>query len=217
MLRIQMIGLAIMAALAMSAVAAGSASAALEWLINGAPITKAKTVESLGTLQLEDHSLLSGNTKVECKGKDEGTVGPGGVDLISKITGHAGELTVTCTFINTGNCNASPAPLAMAVNLPWKTLLLTEANGEIRDTVESDGNGEPGWEVKCTVGSTVTTDTCTGTTSTGMDNVLGVGVDALFDAKSAHAKCSIGGTGAGVVTGTDVIKNPSPTELLTVM
>jgi hypothetical protein len=66
-----MIGLAAVAALIMSAVAAGSASAAHEWLKKEggvfSPVTTSVLVLGKGTL-----TLASGGVEVECTGKTHG-------------------------------------------------------------------------------------------------------------------------------------------------
>jgi len=166
---------------------------------------KAATTELLinshGTLDLEDNKATGGASKIECTGIDHGLVGPGSKDLLNFVEASG------CKKIS-GQCNEKTV-FAKAVNLPWKTLLLY-VGSEIRDDLESDGAGEPGYTVEC--GATIfelhVEDTCTGATSTGILPVEG-GVDATFDSKSAHANCSIGGTGSGVVTGTDLLLSPS--------
>src|SRR5882724_6982273 len=79
------LGLALFAALALSAVAASSAFA-LEstWLIGGVKPTAATAVlsESVGKIKLED---MSKATVVECEATDEGTVGPGPADKVTAI------------------------------------------------------------------------------------------------------------------------------------
>lgn len=209
-----MIGLAILAALIMSAVAAGSASAAHEWLINGAPITVAKKVHSLALILLEDSKVFGGAVQVHCHAFDAGTVGPGGLDVVESVTlellGTKDKLH--CQFVKKGLCGATP-PTALAIHLPWHTLIVLIGT-EVRDLILADGNGAPGWSVTCSVG----TDTCEeeagamGTTS--LTNVS-EGVLATFDSKTPRAKCSMGGAGAGVVTGTDLTESPSGTEKLT--
>src|ERR1700704_1680244 len=142
MLRIQMIGLAVMAALVMSAVAAGSASAAHEWLIGGASIAAPVKVHSLGLLLLADTKATGGEVKIHCHGFNTGTVGPGGHDLIEKITTTllGTNNKVHCVFDKAGGCKSNSLLLALPVNLPWLTLLHLEGT-EVRDLIEKDGGG----------------------------------------------------------------------------
>jgi hypothetical protein len=157
---------------------------------------------SEGTLILEDTKAAFGPSRIECEGSDEGTVGPGTADELTKAT------ATKCKVLS-GACSEGSA-VAHAVHLPWKTKLEV-INGEVRDKIESSGAGEPGWNVECTAIFKVE-DTCTGTTTTGIKNVS-TGVDAIFDAKSAHANCTQGGAGSGVVEGTDHILNPTGKQI----
>jgi len=221
MLRIQMIGLAIMAALAMSAIAAGSASAAHEWLINGKPITTATKVHSVGLLLLEDSKAPGGAVSVHCKGFDDGTVGPGALDLILAITTELlkGSDKIPCTFDKAGLCKSNVPPTALALNLPWHTAIVLVGT-EVRDLLLADGNGEPGYNVICQgpFGETQE-DECLAEPSTmgstTLENVAG-GVRGIFQGKAAElTKCSKGGAGAGKVTGEVLTESPSATEKLT--
>jgi len=216
MLRIQMIGLALVAAVVMSAIAAGSASAAHEWLINGAAITVAKKTHSKALVLLEDSGS---GTAVHCKGFDAGTVGPGGKDLVESVTAEllGTNDKIPCTFDKTGTCESGTAPTALAIHLPWKTELEL-INGKVRDLILADGNGAPGWAVTCKTFLGSTTDTCEEEAgkpgSTALANVT-EGVLATFDKETPAAKCSIGGAGSGHVSGTDLTESPSGTEKLT--
>jgi hypothetical protein len=223
MLRIQMIGLALVAALFMSAVAAGSASAAHEWLINGASLGAPVKVHSLGLLLLEDSTAPGGAVKIHCHGFDAGTVGPGALDLVTSITREllGTNDKIPCTFDKAGLCKSNVTPLALAVNLPWHTEI-TLINGKVRDMIMSDGNGNPGWLVLCTniIGGE-SHDICTRSLiSTALANVAG-GVQATFDAESGNADCSLNGgelrKEVSRVTGTTLTESPSAGEPLTFM
>ncbi len=225
MLRIQMIGLALVAAIAFGVIASASASAAvweecsehatvLEFQdelcgVAGPPnnfgwteITAAKLVDSLGELLLEDTSTLLGASAVKCHGIDHGTVGPGDKDLISLID------AVEC--VPEKVCKAPVT--AKAINLPWNTLLET-VEGKIRDKITAEVAGKNiGWEVTCSTIAGTMTDKCeSASTTTGMDNNTSAGdVTALFDAKSNKASCSLGNATSGVVTGFDLITGLLP-------
>jgi hypothetical protein len=232
MLRIQIIGLALVSALFMSAVAVGSASAADHlWLINGALISSPVTVHSLGLLLLIDHNPIGGETVVHCHGYDQGTVGPHGLDLIEKITLLllAGGDLIHCNVVKRGGCEASPTiVLALALNLPWLTHLYLEGS-ELRDRILGDGNGRPGWHVNCKTPVGVVTDVCiseegANESSTSVTNITGGGVRAEFEkGKSGTAECFVEGVfgethrkGAGLVEGQVLIESPSAGEKLSV-
>jgi hypothetical protein len=206
-----MIGLAIMAALAMSAVAAGSASAAHQWLIGHAAITSPVTIHSHGLLLLEDTKATGGAVKVHCAGHDVGTVGPGALDLVTKVTLEllGTKKQIACNIDTAGQCKQPVT--AEAVNLPWHTELTLITLGGIptvRDMLMSSGAGNPGWAVTCNTILGNVTDTCTlALGHTGVQNVS-TGVNAIFDANSPNANCSQGGAGTGVVRGTVSLLSP---------
>jgi hypothetical protein len=224
MLRIQMIGLAIMAALAMSAVAAGSASAEHIWLLNGKLIANPVKIHSLGLLLLTDHTAPGGEVVVHCKGFDTGTVGPNGLDLIESITLEllGTKDLILCLFDKVGLCKEGTMPVALALNLPWHTALYLEGT-EVRDMIVGDGNGNPGWAVTCeNVLGGKTVDDCTaplGSVGHLTNLAGGAGVLGLFDEKSENANCKIGSetirNGAGLVRGDIKFESPSATEPLT--
>lgn len=218
MLRIQMIGLALVAAVVMSAVAAGSAMAEHLWLISKAPIASPVKVHSLGLLLLEDKGS---GTKIHCHGNAAGTVGPGSADLTESITKEllGTNDKIPCTFDSAGLCKSNAAVTALAVHLPWKTTIILVGT-EIRDLLLGDGAGAPGWKVNCTnVIGGESEDVCTEEAgkmaTTALANVT-EGVLATFDAKTENAGCTIGGKEAGIVRGTVTTYSPSSTEKLTI-
>jgi hypothetical protein len=205
--------------LAMSAVAAGSASAAHEWLISGSPITTAKKIHSLGLLLLEDSKATGGAVQIHCHGFDAGTVGPGALDLIESITTELlkGSDKIPCSFDKAGACKSNVTPTALALHLPWHTKIILHGT-EVRDLILSAGNGEPGWNVTCTniLGGTTEDECLAPEGSTALKNILtaAMGVEATFDAGTQKAKCSVGGAGAGIVSGTVFLESPSAGEPL---
>jgi hypothetical protein len=233
MLRIQIIGLALVSAFVMSAVAAGSASAEtvlrLQWLLvhhlSGGGLvhlllSAPLPVRALGLLLLADTKPpIGGEVKIHCHGFELGTVGPHGLDLVRLIADLSGtNHKVTCSFDKAGGCNGSQPVTAEALHLPWLThLALFNSGAEIRDIILSDGAGTPGWRVLCTnVLGGPSEDVCEeeggNAASTQMTN-LETGVLGDFKG-SAKAHCSMGGAGAGVVEGTVLTENPSPTLTL---
>jgi len=178
-------------------------------------LTEPIAVESLGELTLED---MSAGTRITCKGKDKGTVGPGAADEITEIAAEE------CKFVSghAGSCTESDPVTAKAVHLPWDTeLVLPEGAGTMaRDDIKTSGAGTPGWSVECTVlGIFKIQDTCEGETST-LITVLHNLIDAEFDeeANANPATCSISKEKVGLVHGVDSIHptHPSEEHLLTV-
>lgn len=210
MKQIRIIGLALVAMFAISAVAAASASA-LIWLLNGKPIAVPVAVKStsIGKLLLADLAAPSGGTFIECEGNDKGTVGPGNKDLISEIT------ATKCNFETgrAGACEESKTVTAKAIGLPWNTILYTE-NGKTRDSITSENSAEIGWKVECTVLKVfkIQDECTTKLASTAMANVTG-GVSATFEA-SETAKCTQGNATSGMVLGSDLNENPAPTDII---
>jgi hypothetical protein len=232
MLRIQIIGLAIMSALLMSAVVAGSAMAAElhQWLLvhlqSGVHLLLAEPIKvhSLGLLLLTDHTAPNGfggiaEVVVHCHAFNDGTVGPHGLDLVLAITTELlkGSDKIPCNFVKNGACSTGTTPLALALNLPWLTHLYLEGS-ELRDKILGDGNGPPAWHVVCfnALGGEEK-DSCVsegGETSVAVNNVS-EGVETVFDALGHNAECSVNGEAfrknAGLVRGLSLTENLSST------
>jgi hypothetical protein len=216
MRKIQLLGLAVFAVFAFSAVAVASSAFASEsvWLAGGHTILAKLLTDGEGELKLTDlKTPIFGEASILCSGLNEGWVGGDEKDgnnpkwdEITRITGlnQATEpLWVLCTFVVRGGCETSTPPEAMPVNLPWLTeLLLTlEATEEVYlDDLIGTG-GPPGWTSRCLVLGANTEDTCTKEpTSANIDN-LETDVVALFSEMiSGLANCTQGGNEAGVVT-----------------
>jgi hypothetical protein len=230
MLRIQVIGLAIMAALAMSALAAGSASAEnWQWLLFHSEsgvhllLNKEELVETEGLVLLEDSKATGGASAVHCHGFDLGTIGPHALDLVLSVTAEAlgTKKSIPCTFDKVGACKSGTTPTVEAVHLPWHTKLF-ELEGKPHDEILGNGAGAPGWAVTCTnILGGKTTDECTEETgkpnSPLVENDGALGVLATFQKEgggSALGQCTIGGAGSGHVTGTVLTKSPSATLLV---
>jgi hypothetical protein len=192
-----MVGLALMAVFAFSAVMVANASAA-EWLCKEGGVFKAcaaaREVASEGTLKLSDATLL-GTITVECSGTNEGTVGTGAADTITAILDLAKMTTdILCPVTGGSNICGTAEALAEAVNLPWTTSLLSTTI----DDLTTSGVGNPGWHVVCSNG---TEDTCTkalAELTVKNETVGGVElVDAVFNA-AENATCL---NGNGKVSG----------------
>jgi hypothetical protein len=197
MRKISIVGLSLFAVLAFSAVAAASAFAESEWLIDGAVVTAATQSLSEGELLLcDDKGGLSGQKVcVHCSGLDVGTVGPGKADKVTEITNLAGTSKDITDCTNDENC---PAPILVeAVHLPWTTEVILSGT-TFRDLIGPGTGGEPGYTVSCFGVS----DTCTGHTSTLLENKVAENdVLALFEPAVEPGTCTRGGAGQGLVEG----------------
>jgi hypothetical protein len=193
MSKIKTLGLALVVVLVAGVVGAASASAAPVWEEENFSLwseikVKAKIIGT-GIVTLTDEGT---GLEMECEGPNGGIAGPGS-------SGEITELTTNKCFVLKGTCASAGAT---ALNLPWKTTLAL-VGGEVRETIENGGKGEPGWNFVCG-GSVV--DTCTGTMSTAMVNFVPLGkVEALYDAKTAKTNCSAGGAGKGKILGFNII------------
>jgi hypothetical protein len=225
---IRIAGLCLVAIFAMGAVAANSASAALVWehcetekentTVSKWTTDQCRTAASMaaagfswqevkgtekvvthGSLLLTDTKVpIEGSVSVQCTGKDSGTVGPGKHDRIEEIT------EIQCAAGE--HCEKLEGEVK-PLNLPWQTELVETEGG--RDTLKAVNGKGAGWSVTCKVLGITKTDECTTEEgSTSVANVLTPGVPgellvlADFEAKSALANCTVGGSKSGEVQGT---------------
>jgi hypothetical protein len=201
MQRIRIVGLALVAVFALSAVVSASASAAfkLEWGLGGVLAPSNMPTTSHGTLKLTDSKTTIGSVTIECAGIDKGTVGSKGIDEVTSITNAEGKLPIKCTSTN----KECETPTAEPIGLPWKTQLV-EREGKEEDQITSAK--EFGWKSECTVKKIVkAADECTTKeTHTVMENVA-AGVNSIFSpAVGGKAKCTQSKEETGSVEGTDV-------------
>jgi lysophospholipase L1-like esterase len=222
--QLQLIGLSLLAALAMSMALAATASATKqvwEQCSEGGSVTKytehqckaasgtgkwewneisgTEGVRLKGTLRLKDTKVpVLGTAEIECNGESAGVVGPG---KLGKIT----EVKITAT-----HCKAikvcEEVKAFEARDLPWQAELY-ESEGKQHDKLIGDGKGEPGWKIECKTALGTQTDECLTETekpeSVLLENKLTNG-ELLVLATFQHlrkAKCSQGGAEAGEVTG----------------
>ncbi len=202
MKKYRILGLALFAVFALSAIAAMVAYAEeeknAEWLSNGAAIA----VAAAATVNMEVvlTELVGGlGFGVLCSVRLDGTVGPGAADLITEmlnLSGEAiGELTGTgiiCTPRE--GCEAGTDAAMWPELLPWETLLTLMANGSFLDHIHIML-----W-FKCLVLNVDATDLCEGVISGEMLNVAG-GVEPMFSAAAGTEKldCTTGGVGSGTL------------------
>ncbi len=190
MTRIRIMGLCLVAVFALSAVAAASSSAAV-WK---GKKTGGSSFEEL-TAKTESTSkavlvLSSNGTEVECEeGTDKGWVGPKAEDEVTE----AGCTKAKVNKAGIANCTA-PVTVT-AVDVPWKTTLLSATEDELKE----GGKGAPGWEVKCANGAK---NKCTrATVKLKVTNNANGTVGLAFN-PSEEATCTIG---KGKVAGTDTV------------
>lgn len=208
------LGLALLSVFAFGAIAASAAFAEHEWLFNGGPVTSELTVlsetEEVGGLLLEDMKggLFGEGIDVLCSGLDEGTVGPGGKDLVTKIFDLEGRESPPNEIICESMSASCGAPVeVLPVNLPWSTELFLNGLGEFRDLVGPGNGGEPGWSVTCHTSIGPVTDTCTGHTNVAVSNTTEGDVLITFDSGKPEetATCTRGGEKQGLVEGAILI------------
>jgi hypothetical protein len=215
MRKISIVGAAILAVFAFSAIAAASAFAEPELLVNAKTFAGSVPVVTTGTLLLEDSGA---GTAVECKGSFVGET-ESKLGLLTLVEAEGVNFTetvnvgkfATCKFEKVGLCDATPAPEVKPINLPWHIELLLEepttgTNLYILMILEWETKGEPGWEVMCTapiVG--LTTDTCKGETGADLTNVTGPPEELLGafleneELATPSVTCSVGGAKTGLV------------------
>jgi len=200
MRKLHMVGLALVAAVAFSAFSVASAFA-LEstWLVDGAKPAAAVAADSTGTLELEDTKAgpFGESVAITCEGTDEGTIGPGPADTETKIT------TSKCKASKL--CSESPAPTATALKLPWTTKVELIGAAFYDDIVA--GTGEVEYKTTCTVLGISIEDTCKLVLGRALLENNGSNVNAVFsktDTNQPAGNCSRGGTGTGLVGGTDL-------------
>jgi hypothetical protein len=166
-----------------------------------------KTTEKVltaATLRLYDSKTPLGEAGFECSGTGVGTIGPGKYDRTETVR------IVSCKKLKLceeGTISARP------VDLPWQTELYESAKEQRDKITEVSPNGEPGWEVKCTVLGKKETDTCAtaaGKEPSTLMTPITVGtksiVKAEFETKSGTANCTLGGAGSGRVEGSVIIE-----------
>jgi hypothetical protein len=189
MRKIHTIGLALVAVFAFFAIAATSAFALSEWLVDGAsvPSTAKVHVETTGTVVLAD---LGAGVTVECAG--------GGLGMVWEGQGTIEEAEATSCTTLAGSCGG---PSAKAVNTPWNVeiLLLEPADEHYLLMLKNGGKGAPGWEVTC---FSIFKDACTTEAGEPLTENMPLESDvlAIFD-QGSLATCTLGGSGQGEVAG----------------
>ncbi len=118
-----------------------------EWLIAGKAPEKAVTVATKGTFKIEliPQSIYGGGYVVtKCTDANEGTVGPGGEGEATSVKLSGCEVTEST---NPG-CGAGAKIPVTALDLPWRTVLVTVA-GTTSNMLMENGHGAPGYQLEC--------------------------------------------------------------------
>lgn len=230
---IRIAGLCLSAVFVMSMVAAGTASAALHWLVclpshTGTNTTKWETSQcekasptgswewselkgteatrTQGSLVLVTHGVpIVGEVEVKCSGTDEGSVGPGNQSRTTAIPSIKCEAGKNCEKLVSG---------AEPVGLPWNSEL-KETEGVIRGTIRkgAGSTSAPGWRATCRVLGVTEENTCTteeglvtlsNVNSPGTSGALLVLADFLKPNKP-EATCTVSGTKGDVLGGIAIL------------
>jgi hypothetical protein len=184
MKRFRVLGVAVVALVAVSALTVSSASAATflaaEWLLNGAVISSAINTEAPGEIDLinTNGGGFGIKTQILCSGIFDGTVGPKGADTVTKVLSLTGEEITETNTLNCANSEGCEGALVNAVNLPWKTEL---------ELIGSD-TGEPfvdllinaGYKVSCTVLGVKITEECVAAETAVEQTAVSGGVKGVF-------------------------------------
>jgi hypothetical protein len=158
------------------------------------------------TLTLTDTKAPGGASKIRCtKLEVTGKVGGGASGVIE--TAEVSSPSTNCTRLE-GLCEAGGVSTVKGLHLPWHTFWTENGKGPLI-LIESDGSGQPGWEVACETVLGKKTDTCE-TESTEkseeatLANVLSGGVLSVSAtlATKYKADCSEGGKESGEEGGT---------------
>jgi hypothetical protein len=173
-----------------------------------AEVTGTESSHGSGTLVLSDTNIpIIGTVSVSCTGEGKGTVGPGKFGRVTEIPSG----TISCSAGE--NCEKIEGKVEPR-NLPWQTELF-ETEGKEFNTITNGKESEaPGWAVTCKVLGVSKTDTCTGETGatearrvrtfSSINNRFELLVLQDFISTSPHrANCTVGGTGAGRVVGSN--------------
>jgi hypothetical protein len=197
MKRITVMGLTLIAAMAIGSMVASAASAETIWLAAGALLAAAAASNTEGELELKE----STGTNFLCSGHFVGSVGPDAEDEITAVEDLVKTVGgLDCVVTAHGPCEEANGALQLVVplNLPWKTKL--ELVGTETRDVLSNATNSLGYLVECKVFGFTVDVKCTGSVysveSNGATDVIG-----KFSAVGTEVGCSDGGKGTLVGEG----------------
>jgi hypothetical protein len=210
MRKIQIVGLAIFAVLALGAMTAASAFGADEFLAGGNAITVFPlATDSTGELLLED---MEASIKVDvlCSGLFAGEIESKTLALILEVVSLTGTTTIDCEDM-TGVCEGKLAEL-VAENLPWDVNLELMTNGQFL----LDFPTTAAYKVVCKTILGTFEDLCEGLTSALQTNVA-TGVESTFNEESEPGECTGSpGKKAGLVEGSGITTDTGDGSILSV-
>jgi len=218
MRKLGILGVAVCALLALGAFVASTAFAADEaiWLVNGELVLANLNAETEGELLLVGYNSATSTTplvEVKCSGIFDGTIGPNGVDEVTKVLNLAEVEVGNDGATLTGNpllCESFVSPEAFdcetgpekaevwPASLPWKSqleLMLVTGEEDILDVFTGTGE-EPGWEVRCKTLSGLTLENlCVGPATVLVENSGTGSVLGFFNKVpvSERGKCTLTG------------------------
>jgi hypothetical protein len=148
MKRITVMGLTLIAAMAIGSIVASAASAETIWLAAGALLAAASASNTEGELELKD----STGTNFLCSGHFVGSVGPDAEDEITAVEDLVKDVgSFDCVVTAHGPCEVANGALQTIVplGLPWKTKL--ELVGTETRDVLSNATNNLGYLLECKV------------------------------------------------------------------
>jgi hypothetical protein len=197
MRKIQIIGLALVAMFAFGAIAASSALAAEEWVVDNVAAAGPVAVQTTGTVLLTDLNVpaLKEAVTVTCQGILDGTVTTAGKDEITEVLNSAGtekigELGGKALLCNNEakQCEHSTEVEVFVEKLNW-TSQLTLSGTEWIDTTST-----PAYEVICLILLIPNVDLCEGVVAAKLENDAGeMDVLASINAQNAATCTQSGG------------------------
>jgi hypothetical protein len=211
MKKLHLIGMALVAVFAFSAVVAAAASAAPEWLVKGTAVTSALAVETKGSLLLTDlKASILGESSVECiNGALIGTVNSAGKDTVTEIkvgtvTSKGNGLTGTVLECK-GVKGCEGTGLVYPIGLPWTTQLeLVEGVGVVDDTTSA--SGKIGYVVECSIFGVKEEDECLQTLGSAVISNMVAETDVLGIVKEENTgECSLSKEKTGDLAGEGLI------------
>lgn len=213
--KIRMLGLTLVAMVALGAVLADVASAetTLEalWLVNGSAIAAELAIALSGGLTIEDTKVpVFGSASVLCSVGMFGNIKVGGSGEIERFYNLMNEpisstplmalsLALLCEAVET--CEGSLTDIEVwPENLPWATLLFLTEGGEFLYLIE-----KMAFEIECLVDGMTTEDLCEDPSSAfAVDNETGAQIPAGVVALPLGT-CDLGGAGSSSIQTDELI------------
>jgi hypothetical protein len=180
-----------------------STAAALQWLLDGKPLTSKVAVNSSTELLVGDLDATGGPMAFTCEGTSRGTVGPTDHDEVTEF-----EFT-ECKFEpgQRGGCETEDIT-GRWFGLPLSSLLSTTL-GATSDRLLSEGGKPFGFVWECQLRFE---DECAFSEADLNVVNLASGVDANF-LEATGGNCTLGTRSSGMLIGTDLIENPKGHKL----